>query len=75
MYASRMGVHNMFSNQNESEYVIINNEHNSHRAAQFNIAYEGGFLTHVGDGFFKVKRIVANNLGLVIMCDADQRMY
>ena len=53
-----------------SLYVVIDSERNSgNRAASFNIAYEGGFLEHIGDTFYKVKRIVADNLGLVILSD------
>lgn len=55
---------------NNSLYVVIDSERNSgNRAASFNIAYEGGFLEHMGDTFYKVKRIVADNLGLVILSD------
>ena len=51
----------------KSEYVVINREWC--KAGSFNIAYEGGFLEHIGDGFYKCKRIVADNLSLVIMSD------
>ena len=51
----------------KSEYVVINSEWC--KAGSFNIAYEGGFLEHIGDGFYKCKRIVADNLSLVIMSD------
>jgi len=55
---------------NNSLYVVIDSEHNSgNRAGSFNIAYEGGFLEHMGDTFYKCKRIVADNLSLVIMSD------
>ena len=55
---------------NKSEYVVIDSERNSgNRAHSFNLAYEGGFLEHIGDGFYKCKRIVADNLSLVIMSD------
>jgi len=60
---------NPFNNSSKSEYVVICNEQNGSRAASFNIAYEGNFLEHIGDGFYKCKRIVANNLSLVIMSD------
>lgn len=53
-----------------SLYVVIDSERNGgNRAASFNIAYEGGFLEHMGDTFYKCKRIVADNLSLVIMSD------
>ena len=66
----------MFSSQKQSEYVIIDSERNSlNRASSFNLAHEGGFLTHIGSWLYKVKRIVANNLGLVIMADADQYFF
>lgn len=53
-----------------SLYVVIDSERNSgNRAGSFNIAYEGGFLEHMGDTFYKVKRIVADNLGLIILSD------
>jgi hypothetical protein len=55
---------------NNSLYVVIDSERNSgNRSGSFNIAYEGGFLEHIGDTFYKVKRIVADNLSLVIMSD------
>jgi hypothetical protein len=55
---------------NNSLYVVIDSERNGgNRAGSFNIAYEGGFLEHIGDTFYKVKRIVADNLSLVIMSD------
>ena len=58
-----------------SLYVVIDSERNSgNRAASFNIAYEGGFLEHMGDTFYKVKRIVADNLGLVILSDYPVEM-
>lgn len=73
MTSSRMSLQdciNPFNNVSKSEYVVIDNERNcGNKAAAFNIAYEGGFLEHIGDGFFKCKRIVANNLSLVIMAD------
>ena len=59
---------NEFSNK--SLYVIIDSKRNGgNRAASFNIAYEGGFLEHMGDTFYMCKRIVADNLGLIIMSD------
>lgn len=58
-----------------SLYVVIDSERNSgNRAGSFNIAYEGGFLEHMGDTFYKVKRIVADNLGLVILSDYPVEM-
>lgn len=58
-----------------SLYVVIDSERNGgNRAASFNIAYEGGFLEHMGDTFYKVKRIVADNLGLVILSDYPVEM-
>jgi len=55
---------------NHSLYVVIDSERNSgNRAGSFNLAYEGGFLEHIGDTFYKVKRIVADNLGLIILSD------
>ena len=58
-----------------SLYVVIDSERNSgNRAGSFNIAYEGGFLEHMGDSFYKVKRIVADNLGLVILSDYPVEM-
>ena len=61
---------NPFNNSSKSEYVVICKDHNDgNRAASFNIAYEGDFLEHIGDGFYKCKRIVANNLSLVILSD------
>jgi hypothetical protein len=60
---------------NNSLYVVIDSERNSgNRAGSFNIAYEGGFLEHIGDTFYKVKRIVADNLGLVILSDYPVEM-
>lgn len=60
---------------NNSLYVVIDSERNSgNRAGSFNIAYEGGFLEHIGDTFYKVKRIVADNLGLVILSDYPVKM-
>ncbi len=60
---------------NKSVYVIIDSERNgSNRAGSFNIAYEGGFLEHIGDTFYKCKRIVANNLGLIIMSEFPAKM-
>ena len=54
----------------KSMYVIIDSERNGgNRAASFNIAYEGGFLEHMGDTFYMCKRIVADNLGLIILSD------
>ena len=59
---------NVFNEDTSSPYVIICADHNSgNRAASFNVAYEGGFLTHISDGYYQCKRIVANNLSLVIM--------
>jgi hypothetical protein len=58
-----------------SEYVIIDCERNTgNRASGFNIAYEGGFLEYMGDSFYKVKRIVANNLELIIMSEYPAKM-
>jgi hypothetical protein len=58
-----------------SLYVVIDSERNGgNRAGSFNIAYEGGFLEHIGDTFYKVKRIVADNLGLVILSDYPVEM-
>jgi hypothetical protein len=55
---------------NNSLYVVIDSERNGgNRAGSFNIAYEGGFLEHIGDTFYKCKRIVADNLSLVILSD------
>ena len=63
------------STQSMSEFVIIDSERNSgNRASSFNLALEGGFLTHIGNGMDKCKKIVANNLSLVIMADANQTM-
>jgi len=60
---------------NKSLYVIIDSERNGgNRAASFNIAYEGGFLEHIGDTFYKVKRIVADNLGLIILSEFPAKM-
>lgn len=58
------------NNSSKSEHVVIDSERNSgNRAASFNLAYEGGFLEHIGDGLYKCKRIVADNLSLVILSD------
>lgn len=60
----------LFNKDTSSPYVIICADHNSgNRAASFNIAYEGGFLKHISDGYYQCKRIVATNLSLVIMSD------
>lgn len=61
---------NPFNNNSKSEYVVVCKNHNDgYRAASFNIAYEGDFLEHIGDGFYKCKRIVASNLSLVVLAD------
>lgn len=61
--------------EHKSVYVVISSDHNGgNRAASFNIAQEGGFLEHMGDTFYKVKRIVADNLGLVILSDYPVKM-
>ena len=60
---------------NKSVYVIIDSERNGgNRAGSYNIAYEGGFLEHIGDTFYKCKRIVADNLGLIIMSEFPAKM-
>jgi len=74
MTSSRMSLQDCInpfkSNSVQSEYVVIDNEMNGgNRAASFNLAYEGGFLEHIGNGLYKCKRIVANNLSLVILSD------
>ena len=74
MTSSRMSLQdciNPFSNNSsKSEYVVIDSERNGgNRAASYNLAYEGGFLEHLGDGLYKCKRIVADNLSLIILSD------
>ena len=70
--SSRLGINDLLnpSKHQESEYVLIDADRNGgNRAGSFNIAYEGGFLTHQGNGIYKCKRIVAKNLDLVVFAD------
>lgn len=57
-----------------SEYVVVDCDANIRKAGSWNIAEEGGFLEHIYDGFYKVKRIVAENLSLIIMSEWPMKM-
>jgi len=59
---------NTSNKNNHSPYVIVYVGHNiGDTADSFKLAYEGGFLTHISDGYYQCKRIVASDFSLVIM--------
>lgn len=70
MYAGKVSLQDCIdvfkSKPSISEYVVIDATAND---AQFNLAYKGNFLHHLGGEYYKVKRIVAENLNLKIISD------
>jgi hypothetical protein len=73
MYAKRMSLQDCISPATEitTEYVLICKTD----TGGFKLAYEGGFLSHVGDDFYSCKRTLANNLDLQIISSFPSKIY
>ena len=72
MYCGKMGLQDCISPATETTENVLVSKSNT---GGFALAYEGGFLSSIGDNLFICKRTLANKLNLQIVASFPSRMY